>query len=50
MSPKQVDKAAARLRTAVEEKVKGDPDGDVALAALDLAIGAARNLAILAAK
>ena len=34
----------------LENSVKDDPDGEVALAALDLAIGVARNLAIHASK
>jgi hypothetical protein len=58
MSPKQVDKAASRLRTLLEEdeNAPGDEEYNVGAArrkeiarlGVELAIGAARNLAVIA--
>lgn len=60
MSPKQVDKASARLRELLQadENAKDDEDFKVRdarrketmVVALDLALGAAHNLAVLASK
>lgn len=52
MSPKQVDKIGNRIREILQDEVgtANDPDTEMKRLTIDLVVGVAHNLAVIAAK
>lgn len=48
MSPEQIDKHAKRLRAAIEKEAPEGPDREFAFTVIEVLIGTARNIAVLA--